>query len=490
MTDITITPINDVYMIIHCEKDIALTLNDFFSFMVPGASYIPSVRSKMWDGMFRLFDARSGRLYLGLLPYVTTIAKHHGWTMDTSALPVTRRDTLPSGVVKTLTGLNLPLKIREYQAEAIAAALLRKRLLILSPTASGKSLIIYSILRSIWEETQSPSLLIVPTTNLVEQMYSDFADYSKNNGWKVGANCHRIYAGHEKDTTKPITITTWQSIFRQPKSWFSKDKAVLGDECHLFQAKSMTQIMTRLVDCQFRIGLTGSLDDSQCHRLVLEGHFGAVYRSTTTKKLIEAGYLAQLDINSIIFKYKDAFKKEIRQGSYQDELKFLFSYKPRNEFISNLAINLKGNTLILFARVETHGSILHKLIKDKVNRNRKVFFIFGGTPTETREAIRKITEKETDAIIVASYGTFSTGINIKNLHNIIFAAPFKSKIRNLQSIGRGLRIGDKKVKAKLFDLADDLEYNGKFNYTMEHYLKRTQVYDSEGFSYHTKSVKI
>ena len=156
----------------------------------------------------------------------------------------------------------------------------------------------------------------------------------------------------------------------------------------------------------------------------------------------------------------------------------------RNKFIKNLAVSLKGNTLILYQYVDKHGKILYDLITNTKNiGDRKVFFIYGKTDVETRENVRSITEKEENAIIIASYGTFSTGINIRNLHNVIFSSPSKSRVRNLQSIGRALRIGDKKEKAILYDIADDLRYKNHMNYTLKHFVERTKIYNEEKFVY-------
>ena len=163
--------------------------------------------------------------------------------------------------------------------------------------------------------------------------------------------------------------------------------------------------------------------------------------------------------------------------------------RARNEFIKNLALSLKGNSLILFQFVEKHGKDLHNIIQEQA-KGRHVFFVYGGTDVEVRESIRAITEKEKDAIIVASYGTFSTGVNIRNLHNIIFASPSKSRVRNLQSIGRGLRLGENKEEAVLFDISDDFRI-GKFaNYTLKHFIERVKIYDEEKFSYKFYNIEL
>jgi superfamily II DNA or RNA helicase len=169
---------------------------------------------------------------------------------------------------------------------------------------------------------------------------------------------------------------------------------------------------------------------------------------------------------------------------------FIVSHEKRNNFICNLALKSEGNTLVLFQFVNKHGKILHKMISDKAHDKRKVFFVSGATETEDRESIRKITETESDAIIVASFGTFSTGINIPSLENVIFASPSKSKIRNLQSIGRGLRLKNGKTECNLYDLSDDLSWKSWKNHTLNHFAERLKTYSEEKFNYKIVEVKL
>jgi superfamily II DNA or RNA helicase len=272
-----------------------------------------------------------------------------------------------------------------------------------------------------------------------------------------------------------------------PKQFFADFKAIYGDEAHLFKAKSLTSILNKCTTTPYRVGTTGTLDGTHTHKLVLEGLFGPVYKVTTTKKLINDKTLADLEIFNIILEYSDEIKKAQKGKSYQDEMDFLVQHEARNKFIRNLAITQTSNTLVLFQYVEKHGKVLKDMITEKAV-NRKVFFVYGGTDTEQREDIRRITETETNAIIVASYGTFSTGINIKNLHNIIFASPSKSRVRNLQSIGRGLRTSESKTSCKLYDIADDLTWKSKKNYTLLHMIERIKIYNDEHFNY--KLVKV
>ena len=451
---------------------------------------MPAFRNRMWDGKIRLFSQKTKEIFFGLYPYIKAFAEERGYTIvagkDVDIENKVDRDV----VTKFSNSLGQKFEARDYQIDAIFHSLKRNRTLLVSPTASGKSFIIYSLIRYyshlIKEESNNRILLIVPTTSLVEQMYTDFESY----GWNVKKNCHRLYSGYSNQTDKKVLISTWQSLYKLPKEYFKQFGVVFGDEAHLFKSKSLTEIMTKLVDCKYRIGLTGTLDGAHTHKLVLEGLFGAVNKVTTTKKLMDKNQLSNLVVRCLILKHTEANCKIISKGKYQDEIDYLVSSTPRNNFIRNLALKLKGNTLILFQLVEKHGKNLHQIIKDKAEEGRKIFYIYGGVDTEEREKARAIVEKEDNAIIVASYGTFSTGINIKNLHNIIFASPSKSRIRNLQSIGRGLRLGDNKVNATLYDISDDLIYKSKENYTLKHFQERINIYTEEEFDYEIHNINL
>lgn len=493
MSDITITKKNDVHLKIDCEPSIAQELHTHFSFDVPGARFHPMYKNKVWDGKLHLFSLFTKELYVGLKKYVEHFAEVNQYSVDDSNFNKTA-DYITLDDVKTfcnelkLSSREKQLDIRDYQFNAILESIRDGRRLLLSPTGSGKSLIIYVVMR--WHlKNNRKTLIVVPTTSLVEQLYSDFQDYSFFNNWKASFNCYKIYGNVEKTNDMPVTISTWQSLYKLPKKFFSEYDVIFGDECHLFKAKSLTGIMNKCASSPYRVGTTGTLDDTKTHKLVLEGLFGPVYRTTTTKKLIDNKQLADLKVYIIMLKYADEVCKANKQFTYQQEMDFLVQHHRRNTFIQNLALKQQGNSLVLFQFVEKHGKILHDMIESRA-KNRKVFFVYGGTDAEQRENIRKITEGEMDAIIIASFGTFSTGINIRNLHNIIFASPSKSKIRNLQSIGRGLRIGDQKIKCNLYDIGDDLTWRTRQNYTLLHMKERIKMYSNEQFDYKFKKVEL
>lgn len=477
-----VTKINETFLKIESEDRGALhELSNFFTFEVPGAKFMPSVKRRQWDGKIRLLNSRNNTMYVGLLPYIRTFCDERDYDIEFDSHLELQEEFSFQEAVEFSNEIGLPFEPRKYQLEAFTHCVRNNRSMILSPTGSGKSLIIYLLSRLYNEKT----LVIVPTVSLVRQMYGDFKEYGYQD------ECKLISAGVDKEIIdENITITTWQSIYKMPKKWFDQFNVVIGDEAHLFKAKSLTTIMTRLSDCKYRFGFTGTLDGTETHKLVLEGLFGTVKSFVKTKQLIEGNTLADLNIKILVLKYNELTRKAHKEDKFHDEMDFITQNDKRNKFISNLALSLEGNTLVLFSFVEKHGKVLYDLVNKKVAKNRRVFFVFGGTDADTRESIRAITEKESNAIIIASYGTFSTGINIRNLHNIVFASPSKSRIRNLQSIGRGLRKSDSKTKCTLYDIADDLQYKKSINHTLRHLYERVKIYNEEQFDYKMYKIKL
>ena len=478
MSHLVISKKNEVSLRVQAEPHVYYELADQFTFEVPGAKFSPAYKKKFWDGKIRLFNTQTGEIYVGLLDRVVQFCKDHGYKYEFRdnkhyGLPFEVNEGISKEGVKDYMNAICRHQPRSYQIDGVYDALRHNRKLLISPTASGKSLMIYSIVRY-YVENKKSTLIVVPTTSLVEQMYKDFADY----GWDVGSFCHKIYAGKERETDSQVIITTWQSIYKLPRKYFERFSVVVGDEAHQFKSKSLISIMTKLGDAKYRFGFTGTLDGTQTHKWVLEGLFGPSYKIIKTDELMKKGHLAKLDINVLLLKHP-AHKFEC----FEDEVQYIIGHEKRNRLIRNLALDLKGNTLILFARVEAHGEPLYEMINSNVVEERNVFFVHGGVDTQDRERVREITEQENNAIIVASYGTFSTGINIKNLHNIIFASPSKSRIRNLQSIGRVLRKGNQKSKATLYDIADDISSKSRKNYTLNHLIERIKIYNEENFNY-------
>jgi len=472
---VRIEKVDEINIRIHAEPSIKMALSEYFEFFVPGYKFMPAYKNRMWDGKVRLFNSMTGLVYAGLYQYVLKFCKARDYEVE-----VDPRLAIPEEFDAN-AGYNLAKEFdcafdpRDYQNNAVAHALRMNRGLFLSPTASGKSYIIYLTARYHVEQGRKV-LVVVPTTSLVSQMATDFLDYNK----KRPLDIHRIMGGVDKNVDADYTITTWQSIYKLPKQWYEKFDVVIGDEAHLFKAKSLTKVMEKTPHVKYRYGFTGTLDESQTHKLVLEGLFGPVFQVTETKKLIEEKTLATFDIKALVLQYSPEIRKINKNKSYQEEINWIVQNEARNKFIRNLAWSLKGNTLILFQFVDKHGRILAPMLE---HDEKAVHFIHGGVNAEDREAVRHIAESSSDNIILASYGTFSTGVNIKRLDNVIFASPSKSKIRNLQSIGRVLRKGNGKEKATLYDIVDDLQWKAKENFAVRHFKERVKIYSNEGFEF-------
>jgi len=484
MTNLLVKKKNEVYVTIHSDEEhVHRELADYFTFEVPEAKYLKkNPRYRHWDGTIRLYSPATGALYHGLTEHLHTWAHEKQYQIDYQKdewygdIYDDNKLVSPRGVKLFMDKIS-KIKPRDYQYKAVYEAIKDNRKLLLSPTGSGKSLMIYSIVRY-YTATSKKILIIVPTTSLVEQMVNDFIDY----GWDADSFVHKIYGGKDKNTDKNIIISTWQSIYKFPKRYFDDIDCVIGDEAHLFKSKSLTGIMTKLHNAKYRFGFTGTLDGSKTHKWVLEGLFGSCDRVTKTDDLIKSGYLSSFRIKILLCQHAPQHFE-----TYHDEIDYLVEHRGRNNLIKNLVKDLEGNTLVLFNYVEKHGEPLYDLINSNVKEDRKVFFVHGGTEVGDREEVRLITEQENDAIIVASYGTFSTGINIKRLHNIVFASPSKSRIRNLQSIGRVLRVGNGKTIATLYDIADDI---GGQNYTIRHLNERVKIYNEENFKYEVIKVNL
>jgi superfamily II DNA or RNA helicase len=473
MNDIVkIKKINETNIKLICEIGILQEISDYFTFDVPGAKYMPSYRNKLWDGKIRLVNSLNGLLYAGLTSHVEEFCKSRKYDIEYENISGDTEFSLKEAL-DYISTINIKYEPRDYQINSFVHAVRKNRALFLSPTASGKSLMIYLITKYF----NCNTLIIVPTTSLVHQMSSDFIDYGIDPN-----SIHKIMEGMSKDTDKPIIISTWQSIYKLPIQWFSKFNLVIGDEAHLFKANSLIEIMKKLPNCQHRYGFTGTLDGTQTNKMVLEGLFGPVKQVTSTSKLIEEKHLADFEIKSIVLNYPDEIKKIFSSIDYQTEIDYIVTNEKRNKFIKNLSLSLTGNTLILFQFVEKQGKPLYNLIKEQA-KDRKVFFISGEVNADQRELVRKILTHESDVIIVASSGTTSTGVNIPSLSNIIFASPSKSRIRNLQSIGRGLRKTQTKTNATLYDIADDLSWKSKRNHTLLHFVERIRIYAEEQFTY-------
>lgn len=487
MSDVTIVKKNEVYIKLKCEPHILYELSPYFTFQLEHAKYMKG-KNKYWNGEIRLLSVTTGEIFAGLLDRVIAKIKVLGYTYEFEhskfygAPFEVNGEITKEGVngLMTALGKKSGIKPYEYQIAAVYECLRYNRKTIVSPTASGKSFCLYAISRYYLAKGLRV-LCIFPTTTLIHQMYKDWIEYGFNSEDKI----HMIYQGQNKISDKDVTFSSWQSIYKLDKTFYNDYDVIIVDEAHGVQAKSLTNIMKNAHNIKYRFGFTGTLSNNDNNKapneLTITGLFGPSYKTVNTKELIEKGRASQLDIHCLVLKHDPQ-----KFFTYEDEVQYLITNEKRNNYIKNLAISLKGNTLIMFSRVETHGEVLYNMIKESVEDTRKVFFIHGGVEGSERESVRAIVEREDNAIIIASYQCYSTGVSIKNLHNTILAFPVKGSIRLLQTIGRGLRISKTKNKSVLYDIADDC---GK-NYTLNHFTERVKIYLQENFEYQITTIPI
>lgn len=474
MSDIFIRRQNHVHAKIECDEGISMELAEEFTYFAEGYMWSPKFKYGQWDGKIREFNRRNNTMRIGLHHKLREWAGKNGYTVeDDGTFGYTEFSVEEAHDFINDLALPHPYNnVRDYQIKGFVGAVRENRCIRILPTASGKSLVIYLLARYYGLKT----LIIVPTKGLVSQMASDFEEYGYDRP------IHQITGGVTKFGKCDITISTWQSLYKERPDYFDQYEVIIGDEVHLFAANSLTGIMDKARNAAYRFGFTGTLNGSKTNETCLTGMFGKVHKVVSTAELIEQKHIAELKIKIILLKYSEAVRNTLKKMTYQKEISWLISYPPRNRFIRNLALSLKGNTLILFTIVD-HGKYLHEIITKKAEEGRNVYFIAGETDVDDREIIRKILETEDNAIVVASKGTTSTGSNTKKLHNIIFVHPSKSKIQNLQSIGRGLRKTEGKESATLYDLGDDLHYKSWKNHTLNHLMERVKIYIQEKFPY-------
>ena len=492
---IEIEYINSVYMRIKADAGMKSELSEFFAFKPEGYQFSPKYKARVWDGTIRLFQPMRPVLYVGLFQHLKKFCEQRDYILEAPP-EIGETEIIEKGYVEELAeSINCKYKPRDYQVEYIENALKNRRSLSLSPTSSGKSLIIYLIQQHYYQTFGLRTLIIVPTISLVHQMSGDFVDYGCED------DIYTIQGGVDKNTKAPIVISTWQSLIKQPKDWFRQFGVVMGDEAHTFQAKSLTKIMHNLEDCRYRHGFTGTLksSESKTHRLVLEGCFGDVKKVVSTKKLMDEGTVSNFEVKAIVLNHSNEAKQNFKKAmatvkesvrKWPAEREYIVNHEKRNNFIRNLVWSLEGqNNLILFDLVEKHGKVLAPLLEKE---GRELHFIYGNTKGEERERIRHLVENDPDKKhnILASYGVFSTGVNIRRLDNVIFASSSKSEIKVLQSIGRSLRKAEDSQNAVLYDIADDLSVGSYENYTLKHFKQRIEIYSAEEFPFKIFTVDI
>lgn len=509
--DVTIKKINEVYITVECDVEIVLELADYFKFRIQNYKFHPKVKAGIWDGYIKLFDIRTRTLYAGLYNQLIEYLLSNNYTFQNLDNPYYGRMDVKNNIhmediVEYCKSLNLfangsNITPRDNQYSAIHYALNNFRMVGNSATASGKSLIIYIICRYLIEHNLTDRVLIIfPTTALIRQMKNDFLEYSVNDETFDDSWIHEIFSGKDKNTKHKIVLSTYQSLDKVQTQFYDTFNCVICDEAHLATSKTFLKIFQSCTDVIYRLGFTGSVDnESKTHRLVLTGLLGDIVQLSKTRELIDNNEASDILINCVLLSHADDIRKQFKsiikidgetktvRKTYLEESKFIIEHDARNKFITKLAHQLEGNTILLFSKRE-HGKLLYDLLKE--HSDKQIFYIDGNVKIDNREDIRQYLNVNNDCILVASYKTCSTGMSVRNLHNAIFTFPTKSFTTVVQSVGRLLRLHESKSIARLYDIGDDISWKSRVNHTLDHFNTRIHYYAKSELNYKIIKVNI
>lgn len=556
--------VNYSHIKIEADDSTIYNLRDHFSFEAEGYRFHPKYKSGMWNGKINLLQYNGMLpfgLYPFVVDWAKN--NEQECEIDPLVLKLEQEVDIKNWIKDNpVYSNNKEITPHWYQEDSLKYALDNKRCILNLPTSSGKSLIQGMISKWFVQRNNDKVLVLVPSISLVNQMTDDYIDYRLfnkddiqmiGNGKKSTDQTYtkilEVYFGTEfikvfttdqikteqgliqinklsvglqvdlewikdrnplvdkntitqikvKTIESPVVVSTWQSAIKQKPEWFEQFGMLINDEMHSCTGASITKINNNLYKCRYKIGLTGSLKDGKANIMQYIGLFGAIFRPVTTKKLMDDGQVTELSIKSIFLKYPDLLIKKLAKADYQTEIKAITSYKKRNLWITNLAKKLadKNENVFIMFRHKEHGRWLYEEL-EKIHNN--IVYIDGDVKSGERETAKTDMELKDGMIAVASYGVFSTGISIKNLHHIIFAHPVKSKVTVVQSIGRVLRKHESKQTAVLWDITDDAGVETKsknaknkysrMNYALTHSFDRIERYIQEDFNFSLHKVQL
>lgn len=508
MREVTLYSYNEIYYKIETSKEVMVAIRDLFKYRAPGFIFNPLYKNGLWDGFVCLIK---GNLFpKGLLKDLKVFCEANSITLNLpnvlefKSLSEERfneiiEETKLSDVNKK-TGEVFPITLRDYQVDAIKTAIMKKHQLIVSQTSTGKTLMIYMILKILQENVlfstpystfaYSKMLVIVPSITLVEQMYSDFINYSKLNGWPAEDLCTKMHSKAKPDLSKPILITTWQSLMDKDENFFKLYGCVILDEAHKIgksntkESKEVEKEINKCVNAEWLLGFTGTMLDEPLYKKKIQSFFGGHKEVTSYQEAIQAGNICDLNINVLKLNYTSGLEDKMR--NYKNEKSFIMSSSRRNEFIKKLLLKTHGNKLLLFMEIKKHAKVIYEAIKtDERFKDYKIILLDSSSKVSVREEAKSLLETNNNVIVFGTYALLGTGWSVNNIWNVFFIAPLKSKVAVLQSIGRGLRLlpGHNKV-CNIWDIVDKFEYK---NILYRHFLQREKYYIQNKFKYIIKN---
>ena len=465
-------------------------------------NFLPMQVKKRWNGVISYFH-QDKYVPSGLWMELRDIAKKYNFPIEIEGLRNLFFDIdgqeFKDYVDKKFEGSKMPP--RGYQIDA-AYKILKHNLCISElATSAGKSLIVFIVFSYLLDnKINKRCLMIVPTINLVIQAFEDFHEY--NNGLKeenkTVLNIKQIHGGESKDFTmdQNIFVGTFQSLILFPDTFLHAFDVVCVDETHKAKAKTIQDIIGKCTNAVRKFGLTGTVPKKgTLDWLTLQAYLGPLVTEIKAKELQDAGFISKLFINVIEIHHEDKIKEgfDVVSSTIEDKARLLkmeqdtvIQSTKRKEIIKRVVNKCDGNQLVLFHRT-SYGKELHKYLKE--NTDKDVYYIDGGVNKDVRNEIKHLMENGTDKVLVASYGTLSTGVSIKNIHYIHLTESFKSDVIIRQSLGRGLRLHKDKALLYVFDYTDVLRTTKK-NLLYFHSKARQKIYDEQQFPYKIKEVRL
>jgi len=495
MSDLIIEKVNSSCVHLVCEDGLSHRFYNVFSAYAPGYRFNPRFKLHVWDGKVRCYNPITQILPIGLLNNLLIWCDQHKIEYSLQGFDKPLRDNIDKEELEKQMNsyITAGFQARDYQVNAVHAALTNRRGVLLSCTGSGKSLMIYTFLRYLLDNKDvHRAILIVPSVSLVEQMFSDFRDY----GWDdLEDHVEMLYSGKKPTFKKEILISTWQSLEKEDPEFFEVYDACVVDECHQAKCNVVTRLLKLMHNAEYKIGTSGTLPTEISEQLQINSVIGNVLFELKSCELIARGYLTKLNIAAIFLKYPLSFIEENKERTYPEEVKMVEEYPNRNKVLNFIIDHTSpmNNMLILV----NHRNHL-KDVEDYLHKNypeKKVSIITGDVKAKVREEIRVGIEDEDGTILLATYQTMSTGVNIPKLHAIMLFSNSKSRIKVLQSIGRGLRKHNSKNKVIIYDIVDDLSYKKRTgriakNYCMQHFDERSSYYIEQEFPVITTKLDI
>lgn len=511
--EVIISKVNESYIkIISDDLGVIEDIHEKFSFLIKNHHMHPKVRSGKWNGIKSLYDKRTKLMGIGLLFDLIKFCQKRDYKYTITTPGLLDFDTIELDDLKPLVEEIIqpkdkqgdPIEPYDYQYDILKYQLTMERSLAIASTSAGKSLSFYLACRvyQMMDETNDKHIvLIVPTKNLVEQMYNDFEEYSQGTDWRVAANVQKVNSDYGRTINKKIIITTWQSLSKFPFEFYNDVAVALVDEVQGAEAPVLNNILSLMSNTPFKHGMTGSLDDSECHEMSIKACFGPKKTFVTAKQLIDSKRATKVNVNILLLDHpeenrleldrliKESKKLSKKPSKHLVEAKYIATLTYRTNVLYRALQAVSGNVLVLFDLVEHYGIPLYEGFKEIDQENTHL--IYGGIDTEDRGKIKQILEQsDKKQVIFANYQTMSVGESIKNLHNVFFVSSRKAKITTVQSIGRLMRLHDSKQVANLYDVVDDLRINNKMNCSYEHCFHRLKYYNSEKHPITFKKIKL